>query len=47
VALINSNNTLKKYALRDRTDSMVKSFYDIQPGNGQVYSYNPGAHMER
>jgi len=28
--------------LRYTTDSGVVAFYDIQPGNGAVYSYNPG-----
>ena len=35
VALMNSNNTLKKSVLRGRTDrAWFSTFYDIRPGNG-------------
>ena len=34
VALINSNSTLRKMVLRERTEPGLVAFYDIQPGNG-------------
>jgi len=44
VLVISTTDTLKKLGKeRGQTEPGLVAFYDIRPGNGAVYSFNPGA----
>ena len=40
----NKQQNTYPYANRKDRPSDLVTFYDIQPGNEQIYPYNPGAH---